>query len=418
MPFKDPEREFRSSRKLLKTLSLDESRSPESNLFSDLEEYSKEEVTKTMELRDNTFSGSDHEDANKNIEKVLELVHLFHILNITKDQVMLRAFVMSLTGVASRWLRNKPSGSITTWEDLKIKFLSKYCPPARTTKKIEEINNFQQEPDETLYQAASVSVMPLLTYLNLGLGELAHTKLTVELVDRTVKYPKRSAKNMLTVLSTAHTKIDVFKKKISVRVGDEKIIFKSFKPTSSLIKRVYMLSLRERMKLDLEVRLMGDTLVLNRSLDPLFGDYIKLNDLNVPLELMRDQVNDLIPTIKEGEVIDEPMIDIIKTSNNEGFDEYPSFCAFDRKIHIDCAYNLIFSCMIVVENIDGYRDQDMGDIILGEPFCKASCVEARRFDGLITIHNGSDNVTYHWRGHIQVLAIRRIHAHDTAYLAD
>ncbi|GKC55690.1 reverse transcriptase domain-containing protein, partial [Tanacetum coccineum] len=53
----------------------------------------------------------------------------------------------------SRWLRNKPSGSITTLEDLKAKFLSKYCPPARTAKKMEEINNFQQEPDETLYQA-------------------------------------------------------------------------------------------------------------------------------------------------------------------------------------------------------------------------------------------------------------------------
>ncbi|GKB41514.1 hypothetical protein Tco_0886456 [Tanacetum coccineum] len=48
----------------------------------------------------------------------------------------------------------------------------------------------------------------------------------------------------------------------------------------------------------------------------------------------------------------------------------------------------------LVENMDGYRDQDMGDIVLGEPFCKASCVEARRFDGLITIHNGIDNVTY------------------------
>nr|GFD28639.1 hypothetical protein [Tanacetum cinerariifolium] len=27
------------------------------------------------------------------------------------------------------------------------------CPPARTAKKIEEINNFQQEPNENLYQA-------------------------------------------------------------------------------------------------------------------------------------------------------------------------------------------------------------------------------------------------------------------------
>ncbi|GKA77620.1 hypothetical protein Tco_0784157, partial [Tanacetum coccineum] len=40
---------------------------------------------------------------------------------------------------------------------------------------------------------ASISVMPLLTYLNLGLGELAHTRLTVELADRTMKYPKRIA---------------------------------------------------------------------------------------------------------------------------------------------------------------------------------------------------------------------------------
>ncbi|GJS70456.1 hypothetical protein Tco_0703297 [Tanacetum coccineum] len=97
--------------------------------------------------------GSDHEDANEHIEKVLEIIDLFYIPNITIDQVMLRAFPMSLTKAASRWLRNKPTGSITTWDGLKTKFLNKYCPPARTAKKMEEINNFQQEPDENLYQA-------------------------------------------------------------------------------------------------------------------------------------------------------------------------------------------------------------------------------------------------------------------------
>ncbi|GJR60967.1 hypothetical protein Tco_1503129 [Tanacetum coccineum] len=178
-------------RKLFKTLSHDVSRSLNFDLFSDQEEYSKKEVAERMaetmeqymsktranygsgidrpkiddkehfelkgqflkELCDNTFSGSDHEDANEHIEKVLEIIDLFHIPNITQDQVMLRVFPMSLTGAASRWLRNKPSGSIKTWEDLKAKFLSKYCLPARTAKKMEDINNFQQEPDETLYQA-------------------------------------------------------------------------------------------------------------------------------------------------------------------------------------------------------------------------------------------------------------------------
>ncbi|GJY65071.1 retrovirus-related pol polyprotein from transposon TNT 1-94 [Tanacetum coccineum] len=225
--------------------------------------------------------------------------------------------------------------------------------------------------------------MPLSTDLNLGLGELAHTNLTVELTDKTVKYLKGIAKNVLLeigkfvfpidfiildmpedvkvplilrrpVLSTTHAKIDVFKRNITLRVGDEKIIFKSMKPASSLIKRVYMLGLRECMELDLEATIMGETLVLNISLDPSYGDYIELNDLNVSLELRRDQVDDFMPTIEEGEIIDEPMIDIIKTMNDES--------------------------LTIVENMDGYRDQDMEDIILGEPFCKASCMEARRFD--------------------------------------
>ncbi|GJU21091.1 retrovirus-related pol polyprotein from transposon TNT 1-94 [Tanacetum coccineum] len=65
---------------------------------------------------------------------------------------MLRSFPVSLTGAASRWLRNQPSGSITTWEILKTNFLNKYCPPARTTKKIEEINNFQKEANKSLFR--------------------------------------------------------------------------------------------------------------------------------------------------------------------------------------------------------------------------------------------------------------------------
>ncbi|GJZ12366.1 hypothetical protein Tco_0547596 [Tanacetum coccineum] len=138
---------------------------------------------------------------------------------------------------------------------------------------------------------ASVSVMPLSTYLDLGLGELAYTRLTVELADRTVKYPKGIAKNVLVgigkftflvdfiildmpedikvplilerpFLPTARAKINVYKRNITLRIGEENIIFKSVKPTSSLIKRAYILSLRERMELDLEARLMGETLVV------------------------------------------------------------------------------------------------------------------------------------------------------------
>ncbi|GJY39192.1 gag-pol polyprotein [Tanacetum coccineum] len=549
------------------SLSLDESRSPDFNLFSNQEEYSEEEIAETMaetmeqymsktradnglgiarpkiedkdsfelksqflkELRDNTFSGSDHEDANEHIKKVLEILDLFHIPNITIDQVMLRAFPMSLTGAASHWLRNKPSGSITTWEDLKIKFLSKYYPPAQMQEVVLFYNGLDVPTRQILNSRGAISSRTTadakaltdaairnqgasIKTLEIQIGQMSkvlhergfgslpssieinlrdHVKSIATIIEadsypichmvssqyvvstrqnRTLikekdqgsftlpcfinnvcfdnaladlgssvrcKYPKGIVENVLVgigkfifpvdfiildmpedvkvplilgrpFLSTAYAKIDVFKRKITLRVGDEKIIFKSVKLASSLIKRVYMLSLRERMELDLEARSMGETLVLNRSLDQLYGDYIELNDLNVPLEFRRDQVDDLMPTIKEGEVIDEPVIDIIKTRNNESFDkEFYNSIMRDEVEHkgknvVGAFMNVpifvrnfsVVTHFVVVENMDGYRDQDMGDIILGEPFCKASCVEARRFDGLITIHNGSDNVTY------------------------
>ncbi|GJT77696.1 hypothetical protein Tco_1044421 [Tanacetum coccineum] len=117
-PFENPERVFRSKRRLFETPGLVESSSPEINLFSDIEEHSEEEettkiMTETMEqfmskthrnygsgvarpkindkthfelkgqflkeLRENIFSGSKHEDANQHIEKVLEIIDLFHI---------------------------------------------------------------------------------------------------------------------------------------------------------------------------------------------------------------------------------------------------------------------------------------------------------------------------------------------------
>ncbi|GKB79669.1 gag-pol polyprotein [Tanacetum coccineum] len=267
---------------------------------------------------------------------------------------------------------------------------------------------------------ASVSVMPLTTLTNLGLGELAPMKLTVKLADKTIKHPKGIAENILVgigkfvfpidfiildmpkdvkvllilgrpFLSTAHAKIDVFKRKITLRVWNDKITFNCVKPASSLIKRVYMLGLRDRMDLDLEARIMGEALILNRLLHPEFGDFIELNDLNEPLELKRYQVNDLGPTREEGEIIDEPMKNIVKTRKDnvkfDGINEYPSIYDYDRKIHVNCASNLKFSCMI------GFT-HEMGDAIVGEPFCRASCVETRRFQGFITINNGNDNVAY------------------------
>ncbi|GJS03365.1 hypothetical protein Tco_0319873 [Tanacetum coccineum] len=54
----------------------------------------------------------------------------------------------------------------------------------------------------------------------------------------------------------------------------------------------------------------------------------------------------------------------------------------------------VISDFIVVEDMKPYLDEGMGDIVVGEPFCKASCVEAKSFNGIITIRDGDDSVTY------------------------
>ncbi|GJU45685.1 retrovirus-related pol polyprotein from transposon TNT 1-94 [Tanacetum coccineum] len=91
LPFENPKQNFRSKRRLFDTPSLIESNSPEFDHIFDIQEQSeegeKETMTETMEY------GSEHEDANEHMEKVLEIVDLFHIPKVTQDQIMLRAFL-------------------------------------------------------------------------------------------------------------------------------------------------------------------------------------------------------------------------------------------------------------------------------------------------------------------------------------
>ncbi|GKE31903.1 hypothetical protein Tco_1451225, partial [Tanacetum coccineum] len=47
----------------------------------------------------------------------------------------------------------------------------------------------------------------------------------------------------------------------------------------------------------------------------------------------------------------------------------------------------------VSEDMDAYRDERMGDVIVGEPFLREVGIKAKRFNGMITIYNGNDEVS-------------------------
>ncbi|GJX33783.1 zinc knuckle CX2CX4HX4C containing protein [Tanacetum coccineum] len=54
---------------------------------------------------------------------------------------------------AKRWVDRLAPGTINTWDLLKKAFIQRYCPPSMIAKQLEDIYNFKQEGDESLYQA-------------------------------------------------------------------------------------------------------------------------------------------------------------------------------------------------------------------------------------------------------------------------
>ncbi|GKC03459.1 hypothetical protein Tco_0995069 [Tanacetum coccineum] len=104
------------------------------------------------ELREDTFSGNKNEDAHDHIDRVLNIVSLFNILGVSHDAVMLRVFPFTLTEAAKRWVDILTLGAVDTWDLLQKAFIQRYCPPSKTAKQLEDIHNFNQEGDESLYQ--------------------------------------------------------------------------------------------------------------------------------------------------------------------------------------------------------------------------------------------------------------------------
>ncbi|GJV37789.1 reverse transcriptase domain-containing protein [Tanacetum coccineum] len=359
------------------------------------------------ELRENTFSGSDNKDANEHIEKVLEIVDLFYVPNIAVDQLMLRVFPISLTGAASRWLRNEP------WEDLKTKFLNKYYPPGRTVKKMEEINNFQQEPDETFFQAWERFKKLLMKFLTqrgaVPTMTAADAKKAIqEMTEYSQKWNNGTSRGKSTETSDRLAAIQAQLNNL----GRE--IRKSRQTTVPFPSRLdnhyyeeeegnygpkfteaygasYINDTIPRKEKDPEMELADKTVKYPKGIaeNVLVGigkftfpvDFIILDmpeDIKVPLILRRpfllseNQGDDLMPTIEEGEVIEE-----FRTRDEDldtGIDDYP--------------------ILHDLEDMDAYRDEGMGNIIVGEPFLREVGIKTKRLEGIITLYNGDDEVTY------------------------
>lgn len=99
------------------------------------------------------FSVSPNDDPYLHLEALLEICDTVKFNGVTDDAIKLRLFPFSLCDKVKTRLTSFPAGSITTWEDLAKKFLSKYFPPEKFAKMCNDITTFMHMDGEPFYEA-------------------------------------------------------------------------------------------------------------------------------------------------------------------------------------------------------------------------------------------------------------------------
>nr|GEV88138.1 reverse transcriptase domain-containing protein [Tanacetum cinerariifolium] len=99
------------------------------------------------------FHGPPGDDANKHLENFLHVTQSIKVNGVIDDGLRLYLFPHFLTHHATAWFDRLPRNYITTFEQMAKMFLGKYFPPSMVTKLRNEITNFCQRLDESLFEA-------------------------------------------------------------------------------------------------------------------------------------------------------------------------------------------------------------------------------------------------------------------------
>nr|GEX59114.1 reverse transcriptase domain-containing protein [Tanacetum cinerariifolium] len=99
------------------------------------------------------FHGLPGDDANKHLDEFLHVTQSIKVNGVTDDALLLYLFPYSLTHHATAWFDRLQRNSINTFEQMEKMFLGKYFPSSMMMKLRNEITNFRQRPDESLFEA-------------------------------------------------------------------------------------------------------------------------------------------------------------------------------------------------------------------------------------------------------------------------
>nr|GEU75311.1 hypothetical protein [Tanacetum cinerariifolium] len=104
-------------------------------------------------IKDNEFDGRIRSDPHRQITNFLEISCLFQYGENQEEAIMLRTFSFSLCEEAKTWLNELDEGTVTSWNEMRGNFISRYFSPAKFKRLLNEIHNFHQLGNKTLVEA-------------------------------------------------------------------------------------------------------------------------------------------------------------------------------------------------------------------------------------------------------------------------
>ncbi|KAG7588727.1 Retrotransposon gag domain [Arabidopsis suecica] len=104
-------------------------------------------------IQGNKFHGLPMEDPLDHLDNFDRLCSLTKINGVSEDGFKLRLFPFSLGDKAHHWEKTLPPDSITSWDDCKTAFLTKFFSNSRTARLRNEISSFTQKQSESFCEA-------------------------------------------------------------------------------------------------------------------------------------------------------------------------------------------------------------------------------------------------------------------------
>ncbi|XP_071728638.1 uncharacterized protein [Rutidosis leptorrhynchoides] len=97
------------------------------------------------------FNGTIEEDAYQHLRNFTSMCTLFKYNQIEDEHIYLILFPWTLKGEAKDWFNQLAERKIAIWDQMVEKILKRFFPPSKMIRLQNEINQFKQEPQETLY---------------------------------------------------------------------------------------------------------------------------------------------------------------------------------------------------------------------------------------------------------------------------